>query len=156
MALVDPNKFTWAILNNFTKIDRKRFYNLAFIIEHKFFEEYGERITDTEYREMLKGMYNEDLESTLESSQRLDFETVKLAGDEYSVIIVPVTQVQTLPKDVESTIECVIEEFSESQRDTVTNNAKARIPRKINITSVLDFDELYEDALPFLKRIHRD
>lgn len=156
MALVAPDKLMWAILNNFSKIDKRGFYNLAFIIEHEYFEEYGERITETEYREMLKGLYNEELETTLEESHRLEFETVKLAGDERSLIIVPVTQVQSLPETVESTVEQVIEEFSQESAKIVTNNAKARIPRKVNLTSVIDFDELYEDALPFLKRIHRE
>lgn len=155
MEPVEPNKFAWAILNNFNYLSRKRFYNLAFLIEHEYYVEHDERLTETDYREMLDGMYNEELDETLEDCQRLDFEEHRVAGDKIPVIVVPVTQMQSLPEAVESTIDSVIDEFAEASEKELRNNIKARIPREVNLTSVLDFDELYEEALPFYKRIHR-
>lgn len=153
MTDVTPPRLAWAILNNFSYISLKRFHNLAFLCEHQHYIETGERLTDTEYIELLDGFYNEELDKEIHNQSDLETKDIRLAGDEIEVITVTHTNPISLPAEVQVLVDELTEEWGESQPSEFTSYVKAVVPRSIPLTEELDFKELYDEPMPLYKRL---
>lgn len=152
MSEVDLESFAWGILNEFNHISKERFHTIAFLCEHEYYNRHSEQITDTTYREYLSGVYNEDLTEVLLEQHRLDIEDITYGGEEITRITIPVTQVVTLPDEVEEVISQVVQEYGTI--DDAEEVAKSLIPREVSLLSPLDFEDVYDSVPSMAERLH--
>lgn len=153
MSEVTLENFAWSILNEFEHLSRNRLHTIAFLCEHEYYQRTGEQLTDTSYREYLSSVYAEDLDEVLHDQKRLSIEEKRLGGEEIEVITVPVTQVVSVPTEIETLISDVVQEYGAVE--DAESYAKNLVPRDISLLTELEFSRLYDSQPSIAEKIHK-